>query len=272
MFSAKRFLICFLAGLLLSAGITSCTAWRMRAEVRESRTVVLDIGHYYHPERGGQGARTPDGRYGNIEECEFWYRYAGEVKRVVEEAGYTCLICNRGAAPTDPQLAEAGRKAGVHQVNSPVVGGIYRSAQHPNRMAVGMLSVNYALYRKPACVVFLHHNSHSEDWMVWTKGAFYCNEEGTEMAETMAEVMNERILDKGMPNHGEKCGVILRDDGRKGGGDWLNACNESYVPAVITEVAFLSNPEHARFLSKPENAKRYAQAIGEGIVRFLNAR
>lgn len=268
----KHTLLCLATCLTMIVGLNSCTAWRMRAQVRESQTVVLDIGHYYHPERGGQGARTPDARFGSIEECEFWYRYAGEVKKVIEDAGFTCIICNRGAAPTDPELAAAGKAAGVHQVNTPEVGAVYRSSQHPHRMAVGMLSVNYALSCKPACVVFLHHNSNSEDWKVWTRGAFYCNEEGVEMAETMAGVMDERILDHGMPNGGEKCRVIVRDNGRLGGGDWLNACEESYVPAAITEVAFLSNPEHARFLSEDANARRYARAIGEGIVTYMRNR
>ena len=63
--------------LTLLLVLTGCTQQMMRAQVRESRVVVLDIGHYYHPERGGQGARTPDKRYGKIEECEFWYRYVG---------------------------------------------------------------------------------------------------------------------------------------------------------------------------------------------------
>ena len=66
--------------------------------------------------------------------------------------------------------------------------------------------------------------------------------------------------------------MILRNDGRKGGGDWLNACNDSYVPAIITEATFLSNPEHAKFLSRKENAIRYAEAIGHGIVLFLQNR
>ena len=77
---------------------------------------------------------------------------------------------------------------------------------------------------------------------------------------------------RGMPNHGLPCGVILRNDGRKGGGDWLNACNDSYVPAIITEATFLSNPEHARFLGKEKNAIRYAEAIGHGVVNYLKAR
>lgn len=92
------------------------------------------------------------------------------------------------------------------------------------------------------------------------------------MAGVMADVMNREIFDKGLPNHGMPCGVVIRTDGRRGGGDWLNTCNESYVPAAITEVAFLSNPEHARYLAKPANARRFAQAIGQGVVEYLNKR
>lgn len=253
--------------------VSACTySMQMQRQAACSRTVVLDIGHYYHPERGGQGARTPDDRYGSIEECEFWYQYAIEVKRVVEAAGYTCLVCNRGDTPNDPQLAQAARKAGVHQVKTPIPTAVYRSSHHPERMAVGILSADYALSQKPACVVFLHHNSYSDDWQVWNKGAFYCNKAGIPLSETMMRVMNEDLLNHGLPNGGIPCGSILRDDGRRGGGDWLNTCNDSYVPAVLTEVAFLSNPEHAQFLSQPENAKRYARTIGKGIVEYLNNR
>lgn len=258
--------------LLLSLLLTQCTQQVMQKQALESRTVVLDIGHYYAPGRGGQGARTPDARYGAIEECEFWYRYAIYVKRTIEAAGYVCLICNRGALPSDPTLAKHAKAAGVVQINTPKPTAVYRSKHHPYRMAVGMLSADYALDQKPAAVVFLHHNSDSDTWRISNKSAFYCNERGVKLATTMADVMNRRIIDHGMPNHGVPCGVVIRIDGRRGGGDWLNTCNESYVPAVITEVAFLSNPEHASFLSKPENAIRYAQAVGEGVTEFLKRR
>lgn len=257
-------LVCTLLG--------GCAQQQMQKQVHQSETVVLDIGHHYVAGRGGQGARTPDSRYGLIEECEFWYRYAIYVKQVVEKAGYTCHISNRGALPTEPTLAAAARRAGVVQLNTPQPQGIYLSRHHPHRMAVGMLSADYALDQRPAAVIFLHHNSNSEQWLVYNKGAFYCNEKGTKLAGIMAQVMNREILDHGMPNHGVPCGVVVRNDGRKGGGDWLNTCNESYVPAVITEVAFLSNPEHARFLSRPENAIRYARAIGQGIVEYMQQR
>ena len=266
----KRYLLLLIALLFC---LTCCTQQMMRARVRESRIVVLDIGHYYHPERGGQGARTPDKRYGNIEECEYWYRYVGHTARIIREAGYECRICCRGSMPTDKKLAEFARKENVHHVNTPEPTAIYRSKHHPHRMAVGMLSTNYALDQNPAAVVYLHHNSMTSHWLVYNKGAIYCNEEGTGLGLALADVINDTIYDKGgLPNNGVPCGVIIRNNGRMGGGDWLNACNESYVPAVITEATFLSNPEHARFLGKEKNAIRYAEAIGHGIVLFLQNR
>lgn len=259
------------AGLFCLLG--GCSQQVAQKQVLNSRTVVLDIGHYYLPGRGGQGARTPDGRHGGVlEECEFWYRNAIYVKQVIEQAGYRCIICNRGATPANAALAKCAREAGVVQVNTPNPTAVYRSSHHWHRMAVGMKSVDYALDQQPAAVVFLHLNSESETWLLSNKGAFYCNAVGTTMAQTMARVMNREIYDKGMPNHGVPCSVIIRNDGRRGGGDWLNACNESYVPAVITEVAFLSNPEHAAYLAKRANAQRFARAIGQGVVEYLNTR
>ena len=171
------------------------------------------------------------------------------------------------------KLAEIAIREGVHHVNTPEPNAIYRSKHHPHRMAVGMLSTNYALDQNPAAVVYLHHNSMTNHWMVYNKGAIYCNEEGTGLGIALADVIDATIYDQGgMPNNGVRCGVIIRNDGRKGGGDWLNACNESYVPAAITEATFLSNPQHARFLGKEKNAIRYAEAIGHGIVNFLKAR
>ncbi len=250
-----------------------CIQQQMQKLAATSNIVVLDIGHYYHPERGGQGARTPDAKHGGIiEETEFWYRYAGVVKKVIEKAGYQCIICNRGSMPNNPQLATAAKQSGVVHVNSPLPTAIYRSKHHPNRMAVGMLSADFALDQRPGAVIFLHHNSNSAKWQVYNKGAFYCNDCGVPLANTMAQVMNRDIFEKGMPNRGVPCGVVIRNDGRKGGGDWLNTCNESYVPAVITEVAFLSNPEHAKYLSKHANAVKFAEAIGQGIVEFMQQR
>lgn len=252
--------------------LSGCVQQQMQKNALTSNIVVLDIGHYYHPQRGGQGARTPNAQYGEIEETEFWYRYAGYVKKIIEQAGYQCIICNRGSMPTDTKLATLAKKNGVVHINTPVPTGIYRSKHHPHRMAVGMLSADYALDQRPGAVIFLHHNSNSNRWLVSNKGAFYCNARGVKLANTMAQVMNRDVLNHGMPNGDEPCGIVVRNDGRKGGGDWLNTCNESYVPAVITEVAFLSNPEHARYLSKHSNAIQFAETLGRGIVEFMKNR
>lgn len=252
--------------------LSGCYQMRMKKQARESRTVVLDIGHYAGKNGEGNGAKTPDKRYGFMEESLFWYTYAIYTKQVIEAAGYTCIITNRGAEPYDAKLAAAGKKAGVVQINSPIPSGVYRSTHHPDRMAVGMLSVNYALDQKPACVVFLHHNSNSNHWRKTTTSAIYTNEVGQHLAANMANVMSDKILNHGMPNSGVPCGIIIRSDGRKGGGDWLNACDDSYVPAAITEVAYLNNPEHVQFLMKPANAIFFAQCVGEGIVKHLQNR
>ena len=266
----QKLLFLFLgACVLLTSG---CYQIQMKRQARESNVVVLDIGHYYHPQRGGQGARTPDAKYGVIEETDFWYRYAIYMKQEIEAAGYQCLICNRGDMPTNKELAAAAKKAEVHHVKSPVPTGIYRSKHHPKRIAVGMLSTNYALDQKPAAVIYLHHNSNSTKWYVCNTGAFYCNEEGVEMAKTMAQVMNRDLMNHGLPNNQQPCGIVIRNDGRKGGGDWLNACNESYVPALITEITYLSNPEHAKFLSNHSNAIKFAQTLGKGVVEYLKSR
>ncbi len=267
-----RFLFPLFALLLCPLMLSGCVQQQLKLQQRHSLVVVLDIGHYFEPTRGGQGARTPDARYGSIEECEFWYEYVLYTKHVIEKAGYRCIICNRGDTPTKAKLAAAARKAGVVQLRTPVPTGVYRSRHHPNRMAVGMLSADYALDQKPGCVVFLHHNSFTNNWKVQHQSAFYCNERGVELAQCMAKVMDRDILDKGMPHGGVPCNIILRNDGRRGGGDWLNTCNESYVPAVITEVGILSNPEHAQFLSQKKNAIRFAEAVGQGIVDYMKSR
>ena len=266
----KRLLL--LTAALCAFMLPSCVQQQLRAQARDSQVVVLDIGHYYHPQRGGQGARTPDARYGNIEECEFWYKYVLYTKQVIERAGYTCRICNRGAAPANPTLAAYARRAGVHQINTPEVTAVYRSKYHPERMAVGILSADYGIDQKPGCIVFLHHNSETDYWQVCNKGAIYCNERGTRLADALAREITASIYAKGMNNNGMPCGVIIRNDGRRGGGDWLNTCNEHYVPAAITEAAFLSNPDHAKFLGNDANAVRYAQAVGRGIVKFMQSR
>lgn len=266
----KHLLRSFVVAAAALCAVLFCGCQSVPAAGGGSRgVVVLDIGHFI----GGGGACSPAPLNGRrLEECSFWYEYSYYTKRVIEQAGYTCAICNRGAAPADARLAEYGRRAGVYQVNTPEVTGVYRSKYHPNRMAVGILSADYALDQKPGCVVFLHHNSNSDNWQVYNNGAIYCNRAGTALAASMAGEITDSLFAKDLKNNGVPCGIIIRDNGRLGGGDWLNTCNEHYVPAAITEAVFLSNPDHAKFLGNEQNAIRYAEAVGRGIVKYMQSR
>lgn len=267
-----QYLLILLAMLHTPLLLNSCVAQRMRAQARHSQVVVLDIGHFADPTGKGVGARTPDKRYGYMDETVFWNTYAIYTKQILELNGYTCIITNRGAMPQDKALAAAAKKAGVIHLNTPQPDKPYRSRYHPKRVATGMLPVDYGLDQRPACLVFLHLNSSASTWQDVHAGAFFTNAEGEHLSTCMAEVMNETILNHGMPNGGKGCKVVIRNDGRLGGGDWLNACNDSYVPASIVEVAFLNNPAHVKYLHQSKNAVLFAQAVGLGILKHLQTR
>lgn len=255
-----RFILCALA-LLVSA----CS----QISHSGSGVVVLDIGHFI----GSEGAQTPGSVNGKtIRECSFWYQYAGEVKKVVENAGYTCVITNRGNAPTTEPLATYARQAHVVHLRHPDANAKrYPSHYHPDRVASGIVSADYAIYRKAACAVFLHHNSNSSHW---TSGGspsiIICNKyNGRPLAEALCSTLNADILNHGMPNGGRTCSTLVRSVDADRSAGWMNACDDSGIPAAVIEAAFLNNREHANYLAQDANARRYAQAIGRGIVRYM---
>lgn len=271
-----------LAGAVLLAlaafVLASCAAFSPSS----SDLVVLDIGHYVPPgATQGTGAKTPGPVGGrSIEECRFWYEYAYYAQRVIEKAGYRCVVCNRGKAPTTEPLASFARRAGVVQLNRPDTrdrrGAVHRypSAYHPARISAGMVSADYAISRNAACAVFLHHNSSSSRWRKTCNGIVYHNRvHGAKLGSILAQSMNRHVLNNGhMPNGGKKCRTDIRwIDGTAGAG-WMNACDDSGIPAALIEVAFLNNPEHALWLADHNNARRYAEAVGEGIVSYLRSR
>ena len=255
-----RFIICFL--ILLLAGCS----YKLPDT---SSVVVLDIGHFI----GAPGASAPGPVNGKrLEECAFWYQYAYEVKRTIEKAGYACVVTNRGNAPTQEPLAGYARRAQVVHLRHPDVNARrYPSHYHPDRVASGMVSADYAIYRRASCIVFLHHNSSNSRW---TKGGspsiVLCNKyNGRPLADTLCHALNTEILDHGMANGGRLCRPQVRSVDADRAAGWLNACDDSGIPAAVIEAAFLNNRDHAAFLSQEENARRYAQTIGRGIVSYL---
>ena len=82
---------------------------------RHSGVVVLDIGHFI----GADGACTPGLVNGKrLTECTWWYEYVYYTKKVIENAGYTCIVTNRGNKPTTEPLASFGWDSGCGSTRS----------------------------------------------------------------------------------------------------------------------------------------------------------
>lgn len=231
--------------------------------------VVLDIGHTAeHP-----GARTPGKVQGKrLNEFDFWYEYSYYTKKVIEEAGYPCVVCTRGDQPDGERYEAWAERADVqHLGKREKPGRRYPSRYYPDRVAGGIISADYAVYRQAPAAVFLHHNSSGNGWRRYRQNSIILanRHNGTPLGQAIADSLNSRCLNHGMPNKGRNCTVEVRYKDASRGGGWLNVCDDAGVPAAITEAAFLNNRLHARYLANPENARRYAEAVGHGVVHYL---
>lgn len=235
---------------------------------RAGGVVVLDIGHFF----GGDGAGTPGPVNGKrLTECTWWYQYVYYTKKVIEDAGYTCVVTNRGHAPTSEPMISYARRAGVVQLNHPDKNAArYPSKHHPDRVAGGMVSADYAISRKAACAVFLHHNSSGG----WTNGPspslIICNKyNGKRLGNALARTLERTVLNHGMDNGGRGCSVVVRSKDADRSAGWMNACDDSGIPAAVIECAFLNNRNHAEYLANDATARRYAEAVGQGVVNYM---
>ena len=231
------------------------------------RPVVLDIGH----QSTAGGAQTPDGK---LNEFTFWCRYAGEVKQVIEQAGYPCIILNRGNAPTKGAAAEAARAAGVLFLNRPDKNAYrYPSTHHPEHIGAGMICADKAIDLQARCVVFLHLNSVGKGWSTTPPtGLIICNKKhGHALAESMCRVMRQELLDKpaGMPNAGKGIKVLPRYIGSQPSAGWMNTLDAESIPAVVFEAVYANNRGHVDFIRQDANARKLARSIGQGVVNYL---
>lgn len=264
----------FLQRLLVAALAVVMSAFGEEASAPSSAAppaplVVLDIGHFI----GSGGAEMPGRINGKrFSEIEFWYRYCYDVKETVQAAGYRCEVCNRGKAPTREPLVGYAQRAEVVHLNHPDTGVLRYPSQHnADRVSAGMVSADYAVDRHAACAVFLHLNSGSGSWSTKaSQGVIIHNKHnGAALADCLVDALNTEILNHGMENHGVPCKKLMRcvDADRAAG--WMNTCDDFGIPAAVIEAAFLDNKNHAAFLAEDSNARKYACAVGHGIVRFL---
>ena len=254
-------MICVLLHLLC---LSSCSTPRGTSE----GPVILDIGHYV----GMGGAKSPravNGQY--IREVEWWYRYVYYTRRVIEQAGYPVRVINRGDRPRQEPLAGWARRAGVLHQGEPDGGRRYPSRYFPDRVASGIISADYAIYRRASCAVFLHHNS-GPGWR--RRGAspslIICNKyNGRRLGNCLARTLSEEVLNHGMPNGGRDCSVVVRSVDAERSAGWMNACDDAGIPAAVIEAAFLNNRGHVAYLANDATARRYAESVGRGIVNYL---
>ena len=233
--------------------------------------VVLDIGH----STADAGAVSPDGR---VSECLFWYRYVGEIKREIEAAGHRCVVCNRGYAPKKEPLATLAKEAGVVQLNKPDKGGVrYPSKYFPDRIGAGMVSADFGIEQKPACMIFLHLNSVGNGWQ---KGhipglVIYNRRRGQALGECLRHAFETELYDTrpgGMPQGGKGCRAITRFRKEETAAGWLNALDDAGIPAAVTEAIYVSDRAHVDYISTPAGARRAAHAVARGILTWLSMR
>ena len=231
--------------------------------------VMIDIGH----QSTSGGAASPDGK---VSEYEFWCTYAGEVKAVIEAAGYPCVVVNRSVAPTKKHVLESCRAAGVVQLNRPDKGAVrYPSKYYPQHIGCGMIAADYAIEQKARCMVFLHLNSVSSKWSdTPPTGLIICNRKyGHGMAEAVCATMRSDILDRpgGMPNAGKGIKVLPRYIGSQPSAGWMNALDESRIPAIVFEAVYVNNRAHVDYIRNDANARKLARTIAKGVVNWLKS-
>lgn len=231
------------------------------------RPVVIDIGHQYT----ASGAESPDGK---INEYAFWARYAIEVRKEVEAAGYPCILINRSEAPQKEPLATYNKESGVIHLNKPDKNAKrYPSTHHPEHIGAGMISADYAIDQKACCAVFLHLNSVGSKWSdTPPTGLIICNKtHGHPLAEAVCSAMESDILDQpgGMPNAKKGIKVMPRHIGSQSGAGWMNTLDAEKIPAIIFEAVYVNNRGHVKFISDDANARKLARTIGKGVVNWL---
>lgn len=231
--------------------------------------VILDIGH----SAKDQGASSPDGK---LTETAFWYKNAGEVKRLIEAEGYRCIVCNRGSAPTQEPLASYAKAAGVVHLNKPDKGGVrYPSKYYPERIGAGMICADYGIEQKPVCMVFLHLNSTSG----WLKTPIpgliiHSRVHGKALGESLQRAFNQELFEQpdGVSNGGKGCRTIIRYRKEETASGWLNALDDAGIPSAVIEAFYVNNRTHAAYLLTEAGGKKVAQTVAHGIIQWLHCR
>lgn len=253
--------------LLLAPGCTSAPVEKPEhatAPNSQAPLVLLDIGH--SPRSGG--ACTPDKK---VSENTFWYIYAPAVKAELVKAGYRCELVNRGEAPTREPAKSLAVKHGVTQLNDKDTGTRYPSKFHPEWIGAGMVSADYGITRRPACMVFLHLNSTGSSWCDSTPAGLVISDGavGNALAQSVCDTVTAEM---GAEMGGGKCRILVRNRPEQKGGGWVNTLAAEGIPAVVTECLYVNSRRHYAIITDDAKATQFAKAVAHGIINWLNTR
>jgi N-acetylmuramoyl-L-alanine amidase len=121
--------------------------------------------------------------------------------------------------------------------------------------------------QSPGIDVFMsiHCNAFKSAWRgleVYYHGKAPCCRE---FASTVQETVAAALASSGLPNRG-----IRRDTNVYNSGFYV--LRNSRVPAVLVEMAYITNPNDAALLRSADFRQQMAQALREGLLRYLGAR
>ena len=108
----------------------------------------------------------------------------------------------------------------------------------------------------PALALCVHQNSYPDSSV---KGAQVFYHTFTEEAEDIAEMVQEELRKVDPENKRE-----IKEN------DTYYMLKYTKVPTIITECGFLTNPEEAEKLTNEDYQNQLAQAICEGIIKWLD--
>lgn len=260
--------------LLAVIFLTGCGLWHSSApRLSTSNLVILDIGHYVT-----DGANIGTGASGGgIEETQFWYTNAQHVARAIQQAGYRCIVTNRGNPPTGAFYTDIPNQVRILHHRKPDVplggGKVFRypSRYAPQFVSSGIISADYGIYKGAGCVVFLHHDSagHGSNHASILHSPIF----GQKLAQCLAHSMNSNIRNGpyAMPSGGTLCITKPRYYDDPAGG-WLQTLDTRGIPGAVIEAAQLRNQAQTQWLRDPTNARRYAEAVAHGIIRYMYTR
>ncbi len=151
------------------------------------------------------------------------------------------------------------KKKGYHVVMTRTEDKILAEEGSTNKKAQDM-KARVALINetKPVLAVSVHQNSYHEPEVKGAQVFYYSH--STE-GETAAKAMQEALLSVDADNKRQ-----AKEN------DSYYLLKRTEVPTIIVECGFLSNPEEADLLSDGEYQKKVADAIAEGVEKYLESK